>query len=629
MWKIHWTSNHQQYSPFINVMNNISKYNNIKQTKRTASSPITVALAGNPNSGKTTLFNALTGSNQQVGNWPGVTVERKTGVCKVNPKVLLTDTPGCYSLAPFTPEEKIASDYLRDGKPNVILNVVDSTNLERNLMLTTQLTELGIPVVVALNMQDEARAKGITINGKALAKVFGCTFVPVSATKKEGIEELVDACVRAAGNTPPVPPRNANAHQRYAKIEQAIKLSVGTTKKDVLALTDKIDKIVLNKWLAFPLFAVVMTAVFFVSVGGLGGWLTDLIEEKLTPLLQFAAQIALEDAKPWVTSLVCDGIIGGVMSVVGFVPQVTILFGCIALLEGCGYMSRIAFVTDRLLHSLGLSGRSFVCMILGCGCSVPAIMSTRTIKDERERNTTVTLAPFVPCSAKLAVIAYFTSYAFDGNALFAVSFYFASIAVIIIGGFLLKLFQRDKKENDVFLMELPPYRLPRAKNVLRQMWQRCKSFLVKAGTVIFAASVILWVLTHLDIHFALTSTENSLLALLGKTITPLFAPLGFDDCGCGWQLSVAALSGIAAKETVVTTLQMLLPNGIANAVSPLGAYCFVLHNLFTIPCLAACSASFAEQGNWKRGLKSAVFQIVLAYALTLTVYQTGRLLLKL
>ena len=614
---------------FNNVMKKLNIYNNIKTVENNvAAPPVVVALAGNPNSGKTTLFNALTGSDQQVGNWPGVTVERKTGICRKAPQLHIVDTPGCYSLQPFTPEEKISAQYLREGKPDVILNVVDSTNLERNLFLTAQLKELNIPLVVALNMQDEAKAKGIAVDGAALEKIFRCAFVPVSAAKNDGMDKLTKACLKAAkSKQEPLAAQNESTADKYALIEKAVKLAVRSPKTDASTLTDKIDKIVLNKWLAFPIFALVMTAVFFLSVGGVGGGLTDLIENKLTPLLQLAAESALSHTKiPWLTSLVCDGMIGGVMSVVSFVPQITILFGCIALLEGCGYMSRIAFITDKLLHSLGLGGRSFVCMILGCGCSVPAILSTRTIKNARERDVTITLTPFVPCSAKLAVIAFFTTYAFDGNALFAVSFYFASIAAIIVGGLLLKLFVREKG-GDVFLMELPPYRMPRARNVLRQMWQRCKAFLVKAGTIILAASVVLWTLTNFDVRFAPANVENSMLARLGKLISPLFAPLGFNDRGCGWQLAVATLSGIAAKETVVTTLQILLPSGIADAVSPLGAYSFVLYNLLTVPCVAACSASFAEQGSRKKGVLSAAFQIAVAYALSLLVYRLGSLFL--
>ena len=604
-------------------MNNSNIYINNKKH-------LNVALVGNPNSGKTTLFNALTGSNQRVGNWPGVTVERKTGICTLDPSVTIVDTPGCYSLTPFTPEEQVTASYLTEGKPDVILNVTDSTCLERSLLLTVQLLALGIPTVVALNMQDEAQAKGISVSEKELSEFFKCPFVSISAMKNRGIAELVEQCRKTATspNTQKAS-KKPTADDCYAQIETALQRAVSVSpQKDKQALTEKIDRVLLNRWLAFPILILLLSAVFFVSVGGLGGWLTDLIESKVTPWMQRSASKLLASAPKLLNSLVCDGVIGGVMSVVGFVPQITLLFGCIALLEACGYMARIAFITDRALCGLGLGGRSFVCMLLGCGCSVPAIMSTRTIKNAEERQTTVTLAPFVPCSAKLAVIAYFTSYVFDGNTLFAVSFYLTSVVAVIVGGLALKLLKRKPDFDNVFLLELPPYRLPKARNVLYQMWDRAKAFLVKAGTIIFAASVLLWVMTNFGFDFRQAETEASMLAALGKFIAPLFTPLGFNDRGCGWQLAVATVSGLAAKETVITTLQILLPDGIANAVSPLGAYSFVMYNLLTVPCIAAISASFAEQGNWKNGLKTIIFQIATAYLMSLTVYQTGNLALK-
>ncbi len=580
---------------------------------------------GNPNSGKTTLFNALTGSNQKVGNWPGVTVEQKKGVCTIDPSLLIVDTPGCYSLQPFTPEEQVTADFLRSG-PDAILNVVDSTNLERSLLLTTQLAELNIPLTVALNMQDEAQAKGIEVDAASLKGQFGCEFVPISAAKGQNLPQLVEQVVHSTRQGAPKLHYNST-EERYRHIDGAVGKSTTRKRRDA-ALADKIDAIVLNKWLALPIFVLTMMAVFALSVGGIGGWLTDCIN-KLTPLLQQALRGApLCSGNPRLASLLCDGVVGGVMSVVSFVPQIAILFGCIALLEGCGYMSRIAFVTDKLLHGLGLSGRSFVCMVLGCGCTVPAIASTRTVKNAAEREATVTLAPFVPCSAKLAVIAYFTSYVFDGNVLFAVSFYFACVIAIAVGGLTLKLLRRDKQAESLFFMELPPYRLPRAKNVLRQMWQRCKAFLTKAGTVILAASVLLWTLTHLDFSFGWVGIEQSMLADMGRAISPLFAPLGFDDRGCGWQLTVATLCGLAARETVISTLQILLPQGVGAAVSPLGAYTFVLFNLLSVPCVAACGASFAEQGGCKKGLRSAAFQFAMAYVLSLAVYVVGSLFVR-
>ncbi len=580
-----------------------------------------MALVGNPNSGKTTLFNALTGSDGQVGNRPGVTVEGKTGRCLFLPEMEVTDTPGCYSLSPFTPEEQVTLRYL-EQKPDVLLNVVDSTHLERNLLLTTQLLERGLPVVVALNMQDEAEAQGIEIDAKELSARFGCPFVPISAARGRGLTTLAEQCSQIRGRAVDRR-RYADAAARYADIETALAAAV-RRKVQADALSDRIDSVLLHKWLAFPILAVILTAVFFISVGGLGGWIADGIE-RLTPLLQSLVGDALSGAPQWLPSLLGEGVIGGVMSVVGFLPQVMMLYGCIALLEDCGYMARIAFVTDRMLHGLGLSGRSFVCMTLGCGCSVPAIMSTRTIKNSAERETTVTLASFVPCSAKLALIAFFTSYIFDGNALFAVSFYFASVIAIALGGLLLRPFKRGCKGcDDVFMLELPPYRLPRPMGVLRQMWQRGRAFLAKTGTVILASSIVLWTMTHLDFRLSLTDAEHSMLAAVGRVLSPLFRPLGFDDRGCGWQLSVAALSGIAAKETVITTLQILLPEGIRGAVSPLGAYCFVLYNLLTVPCVAAVAASVSEQGVGK-AILSMLFQALFAYTAAFALYTIGSL----
>ena len=650
-------------------MNNLYKYINKKKEqlkqKTNPETRYTVALCGNPNSGKTTLFNLLTGSNQKVGNWPGVTVEQKTGRYRHDSTVAIVDTPGVYSLTPFTPEEQVTQNYLLNNQPDVIINVIDATSLERNLFLTSQLVELDVPVVVALNMQDEAQAKGIKIDEKILEKQLGCKFVWISAAKNLGVKELTDYClaqkfskatrfgydntVENAIRNAKVP-NNANhrrfvalqqlsdamqtelSEQRYRKIRQIVEKARKIEEKSekemrVEQITNKIDAIVLNKWLAFPIFALVMALIFYLSIGSIGGFLTDMINDGLMPKMQELATNLLSNAHaPWLTSLICDGIIAGVMSVVGFLPQIMILFGLIAILEASGYMSRIAFITDRLLRQIGLGGRSFVSMVLGCGCSVPAIMATRTIKNADERNATITLAPFMPCSAKLAIISFFTARLLGGNALLAVSFYFISIFAIILGGLLLKLIHRKKDDTaDAFILELPPYRAPKLTNVFKQMWERGKSFLFKAGTIIFTASVLLWTLTNFNFRFEFCSAERSMLAGLGKLIAPLFIPLGFNDMGYGWQFSVATLTGIAAKETVVTTLQILLPQGIDGAISALGAYSFVTYNLLTVPCVAAISASFTEQGDWRMGLKSAAFQIATAYLVSLVIYQTGSL----
>ncbi len=670
-----------------------------KTTTTTATTTkLTIALCGNPNSGKTTLFNALTGSNQKVGNWPGVTVEQKLGTYKKDNTVAIVDTPGIYSLSPFTIDEQVAHNYLMEGKPDLIINIVDSTNLERNLFLTSQLMELDVPVVVALNMQDEAKAKGIHINKDMLEEYFGCAFFAISAAKNQGIDELMAYCI--AGNyqsknhfvysdtvenaikaLQPLTDHADNgrwtslklaekdktiikmlnldesqkqlvstthqtlkeqlgdivsaqvAEQRYQKISAIVKKAQTIDTKGVRAekaqqITEKIDKIVLNKWLAFPIFALIMSLVFVVSIGTLGGFLTDTINDSLTPWMQEVVNGWFENANvEWLRSLIVDGIIAGVMGVVGFVPQIMLLFGFIAILEASGYMSRIAFITDKMLNKIGLGGRSFVSMILGCGCSVPAIMATRTIKNINERNATITLTPFMPCSAKLAIISSFTTYILDGNALFAISFYFLSILAVILGGLIMKVFNRKKTNaSDTFIMELPTYRAPAPTNVLKQMWERGKSFLIKAGTIIFTASVILWLVQSFNFRFEfVTDANDSILAGLGKLIAPLFAPLGFNDGGYGWQYSVATLTGIAAKEVVVSTLEILLPNGLEGTISGLGAYSFVVYNLLTVPCVAAISASFTEQGNWKNGLKSVVFQLLAAYVVSLAIYQLGSL----
>ncbi len=595
---------------------------------------VTIALCGNPNCGKTTLFNLLTGDNQQVGNWPGVTVERKTGRYVKDDTVTIADTPGAYSLSPYALDEQITADYLREQHPDVIINVVDSVNLERNLLLTTQLLEMDCAVVVALNMADEAEKLGIEINADILQQKFGCKFFKISATKNAGVDELMNYCsIKPKKRRKPISfnlesDRSVQIAERYRYIKEALRYAVKKKTRDgKQSLTEKIDKIVLNKWLAFPVFFAVMFVIFYLSIDSVGKLLASGINDVLTPLFKNAVTKLLARAEsPWLTSLAVDGVISGVMSVIGFLPQVMILFGLIAALEASGYMARVAFITDRLLSRIGLGGRSFVAIILGCGCSVPAITSCRVIKDIRERNATIALTPFTPCSAKLAVISFFTARILNGNAMIAVSFYLVSIAAIIVGGLALKLLSRKRnKYGDAFVMELPAYRKPSAANVGRQMWERGKAFLLKAGTVILASSVVLWTLTNFDFRFQLSDVADSMLAQIGKFVSSVFTPLGFDDGGCGWQYTVAAISGVVAKETVITTLEILLPAGIEHTISPLGAYCFVVYNILTIPCIGAISASFAEQGNWKNGVKTMIFQLAVSYAVTLAIYQTGRL----
>jgi ferrous iron transport protein B len=709
----------------------------------------TIALVGNPNSGKTTLFNALTGMSQKVGNWAGVTVEYKTGEYSAGSNIHIVDTPGVYSLTPFSIDEEITANFLLHSHPDVVVNIVDSTNLERNLYLTTQLLELNTPLVVALNMTDELEKAGMTVDAGKLSRLLGCACVSISAATGEGVGQLMQVALGArkgnrlfAVKSPTAKPEDA-VSERYIWIEGVVRdvvsrnkveiadqarndeykkgnesamrqnsppeegwrtksdgvvvssplgrggakrrggrlnnqppqystnppTTVGrddpsAPKKQQLSISDlkattpsgtrrlpplhsrgikqpqritvatinsrepqrhttfSLDNIVLNKWLAFPILALVMTAVFFVAMGGIGRVLSDFLTGNVTTFLKGAFAAMLSSAgKPWLTSLVVDGIIGGVMGVVGFLPQILLLFMSISLLEASGYMARIAFIMDRLLSRLGLSGKSFVSMILGCGCSVPAVLATRTIKNIKERNATIILTPFVPCSAKLAVISFFTAEISGGSALLAVSFYFLSILTVIVVGVVMKFFSKND-EGDTFIMELPNYRTPSAKNVLLEMWQRGKAFLVRAGTVIFLMSVVLWLLQSFDWRFRYVTAENSMLAGVGRIIAPLFSPLGFGN----WQCVVATLSGLIAKETVVTTLNILLPAGVGALLSPAAAYSFVMYNLLTIPCMATVSAMFSELGSKKEGIKALVIQLVVSYVAALFVYGVAKVL---
>lgn len=601
--------------------------------ERTTSKTI-IALFGNPNSGKTTLFNRLTGLHAQVGNRPGVTVESRRYSTN---DLTIIDTPGIYSLQPNSPDEQAAMRCI-DEPPSVIVDVVDCTALRRSLYLTMSLARTELPMVVALNLHDEAKKRGIIIDKDKLSRFFDCPFVFISAKSGDGVPELLELCKNIC--TTPTPqtrstttPNNTRSNSKckhctcaecavkqitadYAAIDALLATAVSGTRNP--ETTQKIDKFVLSKRLAVPTFLLTLLAVF--GVAALAPIIAAPITNATSSLLCALTGALLPPDSFWLR-LANEGIIQGVVAVLGFAPQIMLLYGCIAALELCGYMARIAFVTDRLLSKIGLSGRSFVSIVLGFGCSVPAIASARTIRQSNERKQTIALTPFAPCSAKLTIIAFFTAQFFDGNPLIAVSFYLLSVATIITAGLAIRLL-RASDEEELFLMELPPYRIPSIKDVLFAMWQRGKAFITKTGTGVLAATVVLWLLKSLDFSLRpIAEPSNSILATIGKLLSPAFAPIGFNDGGYGWQLTVATLSGISAKETVVATLRLLMD--APSRISRLGAYAFVAYNLLTVPCAAAISASFAEQG-FKDGLKSLLIQLITAYCVAFVIYRGGR-----
>lgn len=663
-----------------------------------------IALAGNPNSGKTTLFNALTGSNQYVGNWPGVTVEKKEGRLKSDKSVTLTDLPGIYSLSPYTLEEVVARNYILDEKPDAILNIVDGTNLERNLYLTTQLLELGVPVVVAVNMMDLVRKSENEIKLDKLSRVLGCKVVEISALKGEGIEAASRAvCEQAQSGEyqrahrfsaeaekyleeieeklKDIPEnqkrfyaiklferddkiqvngfsaqqaediiKRAEKHfdddsesiitnERYSYIASIIDLCYINKTKGKLSTSDKIDKIVTNRFLALPIFAVVMFLVYYISINTIGGWATDWVNDVLFgELIPPAVTGGLEaiNCAPWLISLVVDGIIGGVGAVLGFVPQMLVLFILLALLEGCGYMARIAFIMDRIFRRFGLSGKSFIPMLIGTGCGVPGIMASRTIENERDRRMTVITTTFIPCSAKLPIIALIAGALFGGAWWVAPSAYFLGIGAIIVSGIILKKTKRFAGDPAPFVMELPAYHLPTAGYVFRSMWERASSFIKKAGTVILLSTIVLWFLQGFGIEngaFCMVEDlDNSVLAFLGKCISWIFIPLGWGN----WKAAVAAVTGLIAKENVVATYGVLYhfagevsENGteiwgsFASDFTMLSAYSFLAFNLLCAPCFAAIGAIKREMNNAKWTAFAIGYQTVFAYLVSFMIYNIG------
>ncbi len=669
---------------------------------------IKIALAGNPNAGKTTLFNALTGANQFVGNWPGVTVEKKEGKLKHNKEVIITDLPGIYSLSPYTLEEVVSRDYLINERPNVILNIVDGSNLERNLYLTTQLVELGIPVVVAINMMDIVKKNGDELNTKQLSNELGCPVVEISALKETGIKEAADKAIELAKAAKPMVPKHsfsgvvehAIAHieeavlhdkpeeqqrwyaikiferdakvleklaipantlehiegdikaaeeeldddaesiitnERYIYIASIIKGSYKKAKAGEMTISDKIDRIVTNRFLGLPIFAAVMTLVYYVSITTVGGWLTDwtndtLFGEWIGPGMQ--SWLSGIGCAEWLTGLVVDGIIGGVGAVLGFVPQMLVLFAFLAFLEACGYMARVAFIMDRIFRRFGLSGKSFIPMLIGTGCGVPGIMASRTIESDRDRKMTIMTTTFIPCSAKLPIIALIAGALFEDAAWVAPSAYFVGVAAILISGIILKKTKPFQGDVAPFVMELPAYHWPTVINILRSMWERGWSFIKKAGTVILLATIFIWFASSFGFGaegFGMVEMEESILAAIGNFFAPIFAPLGFGN----WKMAVAAITGLIAKENVVGTLGVLygfaevaedgaeMWDTLRQNITPLAAYSYLIFNLLCAPCFAAIGAIKREMNNGKWTAFAIAYECVFAYLVAFMIYQFG------
>jgi len=673
---------------------------------------IKIALAGNPNSGKTTLFNALTGSNQFVGNWPGVTVEKKEGKLKGNKDVVIMDLPGIYSLSPYTLEEVVSRNYLIDERPDAILNIIDGTNLERNLYLTTQLTELGIPVVVAVNMMDVVQKSGDKIHTENLAKALGCKVAEISALKGTGVMEAAEAAVQMAKGGKTVPQHSfsgsvehAVAHieeavlhdlpeerqrwyaiklferdekiieklkldkallahieedikscedeldddsesiitaERYTYIDSIIKDCCKIKNKGKLSASDKIDRVVTNRWLALPIFGLVMFIVYYVSVTTVGDWVTgwtnDVLFGEIIPPAIESFLVSVNCAE-WMQGLILDGIVAGVGAVLGFVPQMLVLFIFLAFLESCGYMARIAFILDRVFRKFGLSGKSFIPILIGTGCGIPGIMASRTIENERDRRMTIITTTFIPCGAKLPIIALIAGALFDNAGWVATSACFIGIAAIICSGIILKKTKMFSGDVAPFVMELPAYHMPTVGAVLRSMWERGWSFIKKAGTIILLSCVFIWFVSRFgwtDGSFGMLSDDTldgSILASIGSAIAWFFTPLGWGN----WQAAVAAVMGLVAKENIVGTLGILygfaevaedgveIWGTLAASFSAVSAFSFLVFNLLCAPCFAAMGAIRREMNNAKWFWFAILYQCGFAYIVSLCIYQFGAL----
>lgn len=665
---------------------------------------IQVALAGNPNCGKTTLFNGLTGATQYVGNWPGVTVEKKEGKYKEDKDIKITDLPGIYSLSPYTLEEVVSREFLLNGNVDVVLNIIDGSNLERNLFLTTQILELGIPTVVAINMLDVIEKRKDTIDYKKLSEELGCPVLPISALKNTGIKELMAQVKKAAGtkfsakniyagkvlnalNTIETSlPSSIEASRRFFyavklferddKIEAAIKSKADASvieaceksmdddsesiitdarytyitsvikdcykkgSKEVLTTSDKIDRIVTNRVLALPIFALVMWFVYYISVTTVGtivtDWTNDVLFGEIIPPAVDSFLDAIQCAD-WLHGLIVDGIIGGVGAVIGFVPQMLVLFFFLAILEDCGYMARVAFIMDRIFRKFGLSGKSFIPMLIGTGCGVPAVMASRTIESDRDRKMTIMTTTFIPCGAKMPIIGLIAGAIFHGASWVAPSAYFVGMAAVIVSGIMLKKTKLFAGDPAPFVMEMPAYHMPRAVNVLRSMWERGSSFIKKAGTIILLSTIVLWFLQGFGWEkgaFGMVDDiDHSILSSIGQTFAWIFSPLGWGD----WKAAVASVTGLIAKENVVATFGQLYGfaevaeegnefwGQLSASFTPLAAYSFMIFNLLCAPCFAAMGAIKREMNNTKWFWIAIGYQCGFAYVCSLIVYQLGSL----
>ena len=664
-----------------------------------------IALAGNPNCGKTTMFNDLTGSSQYVGNWPGVTVEKKEGKLRTNKQAIIQDLPGIYSLSPYTLEEVVTRNYLVGGHPDAMINIVGASNLERNLYLTTQLLEIGVPMVIALNMMDLVRKNGDQIDLKKLSEQLGCPIIQTSAVKGEGSSEVAQAALSLAQSkaAPPAPlvfseqledilhtishliqgrcpaqnlrwytiklfERDEKAleqlsldqsildeieslrkqaeelfdddtesiitHERYLTIANLLKGCYRKKANRQLTTSDKIDRIVTNRILALPIFALVMFVIYYLSITTVGTMMTDWVNDVLfTEVIPPAVEgwlVSLNTA-PWLQSLLLDGVIAGVGAVLGFLPQMMVLFLLLALLEDCGYMARIAFIMDRIFRRFGLSGKSFIPMLIGLGCGVPAVQASRTIENDRDRKMTIMTTTFIPCSAKLPIIGLIAGALFNGSGWVATSAYFVGIAAIIVSGIILKKTTLFAGDPAPFVMELPAYHLPSIKGVLIHMWDRLKAFVRKAGTIIFLSSIVIWFLSSFNFKLQMVDTQQSILSSLGKLIAPLFAPLGWGH----WEAAVGTITGLVAKENVVATLGILFgfaevaENGdeiwtlFAQNFTALSAYSFLVFNLLCAPCFAAIGAIRREMGSAKWTWIAIGYQCIFAYIISLIIFQLG------